>query len=142
MAVQAGGHLEATDLTFTEVGAVGAEVQGEGSCLSLTDCEIYDLSKQLAEGGIEYEDERLSVHTLGMNVHSSGRAHLSSLVVRGSFGLTMGVNVKSRASATLVDCSISEVRAGLYVSESCVHATKCHFRENAEDGVEAGEGAP
>ena len=37
VAVQAGGHLEATGLAMTGAGVVGAEVQGEGSsCHSQT----------------------------------------------------------------------------------------------------------
>ena len=44
VAVQAGGHLEATGLTISGVRAVGAGVQGEHSQLSLTDCKLHSFS--------------------------------------------------------------------------------------------------
>ena len=55
VAVQAGGHLEATDVTINGVHAVGVDVQGDGSTLSLTDCGIYD--DEVPESGSDSEDE-------------------------------------------------------------------------------------
>ena len=147
VAVQAGGHLEATGLTITGVGAIGAEVGGEGSCLSLTCCEMRDFDEQVA---------------LGVHVHSSGSAQLSSLSVSGRH--SEGVRVASSASATLDDCNVSDsawacvlvsdrgtgnlsgctlyegVRNALQVlgTGTNVHATKFHFRQNRKGAVVSG----
>ena len=129
--LQAGGHLEATGLIITGVDAVGAEVQGEGSYLSLTRCEMHDFSVPVAGSEEAFCSQ-------GVHVLSSSSARLSYLSVRGSKGA--GVRVDSSASATLDGCTLSQGMTGLVVDESGVaHATKCHFRQNGI-GAAAGSG--
>ena len=114
MAVQAGGHLEATGLTITGVCAVGAEVRGEGSCLSLTDCKLHSLC-----------DEGARALSVGVLVHSSSSAHLSSLSVSG--GYVDDVRVDVTAAATLDDCQVSQCQD--MCDGSCVHilGSTCHL---------------
>ena len=152
VAVQAGGHLEATGLAITGVGAVGAEVQGEGSTLSLTECEMSEFRHPPFDEDVAID---LLPWVRAVHVHSSSSAHLSFLSVRG---VSHGVLVRSSASATLVDSTMSDCQIasmfehatghltnckmlsgemhGLYVfgAGSSVHAIKCHF-ENVCSGA-------
>ena len=115
VAVQAGAHLEATGLTISEVLLVGAEVQGQGSCLSLTGCKV----------GTEIE---LS-HSIGVGVHVHSRSsdHLSSVQEWGSYH--HGVRVASSAAAALDDCQVSEChRDCVHVQDSTFHLTSCTLK--------------
>lgn len=103
VAVQAGGHLDATAVTITGVDADRAELQGGGSCLTRTRCKLHSSSKFRADDEGDGEGVMLAV---GVNVHTSSSAHLSSLSVSGPH--VLGVHVASRAAATLDGCNVSE----------------------------------
>lgn len=153
--VQAGARLEASDVSITNVQALGVEVKDEGSSLKLSGCRIHDHCSLSA----------LESRSMGVHVHARSRAQLFRLYITGA-GCN-GVVVNEHASATLCDCSIrdalgnfvyvfgrgtgnltrcnlsdSQHSHGLLVQEpsSFVHAEECHFVRSRQCGAMAADG--
>lgn len=99
--VQAGAHIQASDLVIDGVWGIGAEVHGDGSELRLTRCRLH------AHPGSQMALEE----TCWVYVHDNATARLAEVAVSG---MTRGVRVERGSTAHLSECSVYDTE------ESCV----------------------
>ena len=138
--MHAGGHLEANDLTITGVHAIGAEAHGEGSCLSLKNCEMHDFSLEVAEEEPDAEGAEWRYWSGSEDdIPSPVVDRCTKKAVARSWGVpekSTGVRVVGSAAATLLDCQVSECTdACVCVMKSSCHLTSCTFSD-ADTGLD------
>lgn len=123
--MQAGGQHEATALTITGVGAVGAEVQGEGSRLTLTHCTLHIDCK------VCRQYYRAVMDAVGMHLQSSNSAHLSSLSGPHDTGVVVPTSATAASGShhtCMHVCGIGRLR-------SCTLSGCCDATRSGADGL-------